>query len=75
MELSQVVMIIFIILIAFWRRDIFLYFMAAPVSLATGLAWRGYYDNPLGISISLVLIGIGVYCLVVGIYNVVLKRG
>ena len=64
-------MVGFIIFLALWRRDVFLYFMAAPVSITSGLMWRSRFDTPDGIAISLVLVAIGIYCLIMGIYNLV----
>jgi len=68
-----IAVVLFLIFMALWRRDIFLYFMAAPVTIVYGLAWRGYYDTTEGLVTSLVLVGIGLYCLIMGIYNTVRK--
>ena len=65
------VMVAFIIFLALWRRDIFFYFMACPVSITAGLMWRSRFDTPDGIVMSLALVGIGIYCLIMGIYNMV----
>ena len=74
MEITQVIITIVLLILTFLRRDIFLYFIVSPVAIATGLLWRPNYDTPDGLVISLVLVGIGIYCMVMGIYNLVRKK-
>lgn len=71
MGIIPTVIVMFFILLTFWRRDIFLYLMTAPVVLTFGLMWRPAYPTPDGMVISLALIGTGLYCFIMGIFNIV----
>lgn len=71
--IGQIILVLFLILLAVWRRDIFFYFLAAPVALTFGLMWRSHYNTPDGLTVSLALMATGLYCFVMGIWNVVRK--
>jgi len=71
--LIQVVLSVTVITWALWRRDIFLYLIAGPVAIGMGLAWRGHNPEFDGYIVAGAFIGIGVYCLIMGIWNLVDK--
>lgn len=75
MSLTITALVIFIIVLALWRRDIILYLFAGPVGVVAGLMLRPAYPTPDGLTVSLVLIGIGLYCFIKGIENVFRKTG
>lgn len=54
-------------LLAFWRKDMFLYFIAGPAAIAFGFSWYRLYETPLGMVISLAMVALGFYMLVRGI--------
>ncbi len=63
----------FLIFLAVWRRDIFFYLIASPVAIVEGLGWRAAHNDDTGMVISIAFIGIGLYCLIMAIYNIVGK--
>jgi hypothetical protein len=73
MDIQEIVVPLFIILVALWRRDIFFYFLAAPVAVVFGLMWRPAYPTPAGVVVSLALVGIGLYCFIKGLENLFRK--
>ena len=73
MSIASIILIIFVIFLAVWRRDIFFYIIACPVSIVAGLYWRGYQSTNLGLVLSITLVGIGLYCLIMAIYNLANK--
>lgn len=48
--------------LAFWRRDLFLYLLAAPVTVMFGFAWYETYPADFGLVGAVVIIAIGAYC-------------
>lgn len=74
MDIVEIVVPLFIIFMAFWRRDIFLYIMSGVASIALGLAWYIEYRTTGAMAITIVLGGIGLYSLFLAIENL-LGRG
>lgn len=56
--MEQIIVVALILALAFWKRHVFLYLMAAPAAITFGLAWAESYLVP-GIIIAV----IGGYCL------------
>ena len=70
-NLISLILVLVVILLAFWRKDVFFYIMAFIVCLGYGLAFYPAIHTPLGFMISAVVMGIGVYSLTLGVYNLV----
>lgn len=71
MVYAQIMLVAFFILLPLWRRDIFLYYIGAPVAIVFGLMWRSQYNTPDGMTVSLALIATGIYLFIMGIWNTV----
>ncbi len=50
--------------LAFWKRDIFIYFITFPVVVTFGVEWFQKYETPAGFTFSLVMFALGFYCFV-----------
>jgi hypothetical protein len=76
MDLIQLRAVLALLLLAFWRGDgkegIFLYLMAGVSTMGMGLSWRASYNTGFGVTLSTAYIGIGFYCILLAIYNVIL---
>jgi hypothetical protein len=70
-DLAQAIVVIGILALAFWRRDIFLYMVAGPVAIAIGFAWYDYYPTPAGYVLTGALMALGGYCLALAITNII----
>ncbi len=71
MDYAPTFVVLFFITMALWRRDIFLYFIGAPVAIVFGLMWRSQYNTTDGMTVSLALIATGIYLFIMGIWNTV----
>lgn len=56
----------FILLLAFWKKDPFIYFVAAPVLVTFGMGWHDTYETPAGFTFSVAMFGLGLYSLTLG---------
>lgn len=74
MTIAELIPSFFIIFLAFWRRDVFLYFLAAPAGIMQGLSWYDAYDTPTGLIIGICLMVLGGYCLFKAIMSL-FRRG
>ena len=70
---GQVALIITMLIITVWRRDIFFYLLSCPLLIVFGLHWYDRYHNAAGFTMSMALIAIGIYCMILAIANL-LKR-
>ena len=70
---GQIAFVALLLILTFWRRDIFLYLICCPVLITTGLQWYDVFHNGAGLAMSLALIAIGIYCMILAIVNL-LKR-
>lgn len=75
MDLEQICVVLGLLFLAFWRGDgkegIFIYLMAGASMIAMGLAWRGSYSDGFGITVSITTIGVGFYCIILAVYNLI----
>lgn len=53
--------------LAFWRKDMFLYFIGGPAAIVAGFSWYDFTPTPLGMTVALVTVALGFYMLVRGI--------
>lgn len=56
--------------LTFWRKDIFLYLITCPLSIAMGLQSFQSVRTPFSFVLGVVLIAIGIYCLYQGLKNI-----
>lgn len=75
MEIVEVIGVLTLLALALLfgdrREGVMLYVMAGMASIAYGLTWRGTYDTAAGLVFSISLIGLGIYCLILSLYNVI----
>jgi hypothetical protein len=67
--IAQILLMSIILILTFWRKDIILYLITAPISISMGLAWYDIYKTPAGLIMSISLILLGAYCFALGIIN------
>ncbi len=70
MVFGQILLIILLLVLTFWRRDIFLYILCFPVLVVFGLRWYDLYHNAAGFTMALVLVALGIYCIYLAIVNI-----
>lgn len=70
---GQIIFVTLLLILAFWRRDIFFYLICCPVLITTGLQWYDVFHNAAGLTMSLALVATGLYCMILAIVNL-LKR-
>ena len=71
MIFAQTALIITLLGLTFWRRDIFLYVISFPVLVVTGLRWYDLYNNAAGFTMALTLVAIGLYCISLAVINLI----
>lgn len=71
---AEVLVIGFLLILTFWRRDVFLYIITGLAMIAFGLGWYDDYNSSTGFVVSICLMGIGVYSLILGGYNLIKSR-
>lgn len=69
MDMIQIVLVLGLTVLTFWRRDIILYLILCPVLLVTGLSWYDSYPTSSGMITSIALMLMAAYCGFMGIYN------
>ncbi len=69
--IAQIFMTAVLLIVTFWRRDIVLYIIMFPLMLVDGFAWYEMHHTGDGFYMALTLIFIGIYCLVLGVYNMI----
>jgi hypothetical protein len=70
-QITQIFMTAVLLVLTFWRKDIVLYIIMFPLMIVNGLAWYDTHHSGPGFYMALTLIFIGIYCLVLGVYNMV----
>lgn len=68
---GQIVLVALLLILTFWRRDIFLYLISCPVLITFGLRWYDAYHNAAGFTMAMGLMAIGIYCMILAIVNLV----
>lgn len=71
MTTIEVIGLVGLVGLTFIRKDVFLYLICSPACIAYGMYWYSSFHHPAGFVFSLVLIGIGLYSLIMGGYNLV----
>jgi hypothetical protein len=69
MDMTQLVLIGTLTVITFWRKDIILYLILAPLLVGMGLSWYDSYKTPLGMLTSIGIGLTGAYCFALGVFN------
>ena len=59
METAQVLLVLGVTFLAFWRKDLFLYIIAALMLVMLGLLWAETYLGP-----GVITVALGGYCIV-----------
>lgn len=77
MDTIQAVAISALLALAFWRgkerEGILLYVMAGIAIIAYGLAWPGTYNSGTGMVFSIAMLGVGIYCLILAVFNIIAR--
>jgi len=63
----------FLVIVALWRRDEALYLIASIPTIVFGLMYRGTHDTLDGLVISIAVVSMGIFLLIMAIYNIVLR--
>lgn len=71
MEIAELIGVLFLIMVALWRRDTFLYIIGGPVCFAFGFGWYDYYSNPHGLITSMAFAGMGIFLWVLAVENII----
>ena len=74
MDMIQLVFVLGLTVLTFWRKDIILYLILCPILLVTGLSWYDSYSTSAGMVTSIAFWLLAAYSAFLGIYNM-LKGG
>jgi len=70
MELAELTGVLFLLFLAYWRRDTFLYLVCGFTGIVLGLAWYDFYNTPLGLVVALTYGALGGYLIIMAIMNI-----
>lgn len=70
MEMSQILAVLGLAYLAFWRRDTVLYIICGFMISAFGLSWYDHYNSPTGLIVSIVIAAVGLYAIILAGLNV-----
>ena len=77
MDTIQIIGILSLLLLAFWRgkerEGVLLYALVGGAMIALGLTWTESYTAARDYVISVASIGLGVYCLVIATFNIIVR--
>jgi len=71
MIFAHTALVITLLILTFWRRDIYLYLISCPVLITFGLRWYDLYHYPAGFAMALAIMATGIYCMILAIINLV----